>query len=566
MAAVDGRSSRWELAALGAVVALGAVALGIGWSVFWFLTDDAYIAFRYVSNSLLGHGYVWNASPFLPVEGYTSFLWLALLEGVWRLTGVEPPDSANRLSLLFALATLLLSAGWVWRMRLVPHLRRWRVALVVWLFAYLLLNRTFLAWTSSGLETAMFNFFLLVWLLVLLSRLHSVAQIAWAAMASAALALTRPDGLLFAAAFAGVAVLRTRSEPDAGRARRLLLPSALAFAAIGVHQVWRLAFYGEWLPNTFYAKVDGIWPESGLRYAFCFVVEYGLWFDAAVVAWSFRAAAKVAGADQRGPVASAMGDSGGDRAVRAVALATVALHVGFYTLIVGGDHFEYRVYSHLLPLGCLALLWALGRVAERPAAASVLLSVALAVSLPVPWTHWWLTKDLDSRAQTAFLEVPLAPHWPSALRWYVRPFDTAQAWLVEHNVGMRHQEHKRFWLSLLERLPSRAEGAKISPAGFPVLAVDTVGVASWVLPQVNILDAFGLNDHVIARTPVYPGSPRRMAHSHQPPAGYLESFRPNVTLRAGRAEVEERTPPLDAEEIRSLELAWRRWVVAERDD
>ncbi|UCG61884.1 MAG: hypothetical protein JSV52_00925, partial [Candidatus Zixiibacteriota bacterium] len=62
---------------------LAGIGLYIGWRKFWFLTDDAFIAFRYVSNSILGHGYTWNAPPFRPVEGYTSFLWVILLESVW---------------------------------------------------------------------------------------------------------------------------------------------------------------------------------------------------------------------------------------------------------------------------------------------------------------------------------------------------------------------------------------------------------------------------------------------------------------------------------------------------
>jgi len=63
-----------------AIIMLGAFALYAGWREFWFLTDDAYIAFRYASNALLDNGYVWNAEPFRPVEGYTSFLYVVTLE------------------------------------------------------------------------------------------------------------------------------------------------------------------------------------------------------------------------------------------------------------------------------------------------------------------------------------------------------------------------------------------------------------------------------------------------------------------------------------------------------
>ena len=48
----------------------GSLGLFLGWRLFWFLTDDAFIAFRYISQAHDGHGYVWNAPPFQPVEGY----------------------------------------------------------------------------------------------------------------------------------------------------------------------------------------------------------------------------------------------------------------------------------------------------------------------------------------------------------------------------------------------------------------------------------------------------------------------------------------------------------------
>src|SRR5262245_3439498 len=89
----------------------------VGWSLFWFQCDDAYIAFRYVSNSQLGWGYTWNPPPFRRVEGYTSFLWVVLLDAVWRLFGVEPPESANWLALAFPAGSLARGALMVSRRR-----------------------------------------------------------------------------------------------------------------------------------------------------------------------------------------------------------------------------------------------------------------------------------------------------------------------------------------------------------------------------------------------------------------------------------------------------------------
>ena len=90
-----GENTRRDAAWLAGIAIAAVAILSLGWSFFWFLCDDAYIAFRYVSNSQRGLGYVWNAPPFLPVEGYTSLLWLWLLDGVWSATGVPPPESAS---------------------------------------------------------------------------------------------------------------------------------------------------------------------------------------------------------------------------------------------------------------------------------------------------------------------------------------------------------------------------------------------------------------------------------------------------------------------------------------
>src|SRR5256885_2052719 len=84
---------------LGAVVGLALLALW-GWRELWFLTDDAFITFRYISNRRLGLGYVWNAPPFRPVEGYTNFLWMVLLDGAWSLFGLAPPVASTVLSLV----------------------------------------------------------------------------------------------------------------------------------------------------------------------------------------------------------------------------------------------------------------------------------------------------------------------------------------------------------------------------------------------------------------------------------------------------------------------------------
>ena len=82
-------------------------------SVAWFLTDDAFISFRYVRNLLEGHGLVFNPGEY--VEGYTNFLWILELAALWGLFGVRLEHAAPWLSIAFTVGTL--AALWWWLAR-----------------------------------------------------------------------------------------------------------------------------------------------------------------------------------------------------------------------------------------------------------------------------------------------------------------------------------------------------------------------------------------------------------------------------------------------------------------
>ncbi|MDQ2856179.1 MAG: DUF4214 domain-containing protein [Acidobacteriota bacterium] len=537
------------------VIALATmVTVWYGWRLFWFLTDDAFIAFRYISNGHFGYGYVWNAPPFRPVEGYTSFLWVVLLDIVWRVTGFEPPDSANYISLCFAYLTLGVGALMVLKMELRAELVRFRVLFLALVFLAVVTNRTFLAWTSSGLETAMFNFFLTMWVYCCLYLRNDSGRWVFATTLSAALVtLSRPDGLLFAFVTAALIVpaVYRRAQISRWAAARLALAAA-PLLIIAAHLLWRRAVYKAWLPNTYYAKtVAGrIWPQSGVRYFLSFVLEYSLWV------WLILLALVILITAKRVWTAKKFGAG-------AFAKAAVTLALGgqflYYTVVIGGDHFEYRVYSHLVLLFSISLLWMLNRLWLSNRSALLLFSLSIIFSWPIPWIHWAATHNLSGRNRTVVLRASVAkaiqkqfPATPSFLLAYPRAFDSLQDWLIGHFVCMRHQEHKNFYLYLKETMPPREKGLQISGAGYPVLPMGSVGVVSWVLPKVNIIDIMGLNDYVAARNPELV-SFIIIAHERRPPDGYLECFSPNVTLDQDHFVINERADALTTEKIRWCE-------------
>lgn len=229
-------------AAAGVLAAAGWVAAcAWAWRAYW--VDDAFIAFRYAANLGAGHGLVFN--PGERVEGISNLGWALVLAA----TGARDlPATAKALGLALALATLLLTAATARRLAAAgPGAAAGPPAwlLVAPLPLLIAASPDWLYFSLAGMETA------LVSALVALA-LWAAARGAWRwppAAACAALVLVRPEAVLvWPLAAAALAVGRRAGW------RELAAPGALVAAAAGSLTLARLAYYGEPLPNTFYAK------------------------------------------------------------------------------------------------------------------------------------------------------------------------------------------------------------------------------------------------------------------------------------------------------------------------
>jgi arabinofuranosyltransferase len=526
--------------------------LVVGWWVFLFTTDDAYIAFRYISNSILGRGYTWNPPPFRPVEGYTSFMWVILLELIWRLFGVEPPDAANVVALLFSFGTFFYTALLGLRMRLPGTGITLKSVLVAIALLGVVTNRTFLAWTSSGLETAMFNFFVIAWIYHMLNPGEKGSR--WLlvlGVLSALIYFSRPDGLLFVLCTVFISLTGLMVKEVRGRDLLYLFP----LLAVPAHFLWRRLYYGAWLPNTYYAKHVAAWPESGVRYLASFALEYSFWILLPLVLYYIWKRYR----QQRAEPSSGL-------RVHLPALAavgTVCVHIGYYTFIIGGDHFEYRVYSYLVPLLFVGAAYLVGNLASGKRWAVIALCVLVLASYPIPWTHWYATKDVNTREEQLFR--PVVPYFPAFVRGYVGLFDSLQNWLISHYVGLRHQEHKELLIYLKKQFAdkgmTRANGMKIPwEPGHPVTNQRIVGYIGWMFPNVAIIDTAGLNDYVVARTPTKKGKGRYMAHERQARWDYLDCFKGVEYLSTKAWQTH-----LTDDEIRACEKRWWKWADSVKD-
>ncbi len=238
-------------------------------------------------------------------------------------------------------------------------------------------------------------------------------------------------------------------------------------------------------------------------------------------------------------------------------MIVLSAHVAYYTAIVGGDHFEYRVFSHLVPLILVSFLWFLNQSRLGPRWCVAWFATFLLISLPVPWTHWQLSQQWSRRGVGLRGVVRIAEAWPVPIQWYARWFDDTQDWLTRHYVCLRHHQHKVDLLHLQSIFPSRSEGEQLPARDFPVFPYSAVGYAAWVLPTVNIIDTHGLNDYVVARAEPPTTARRLMAHQRVAPPAYVNCFRPNVRLSAGGSiTIAERSVPFGESDIRRCEESW----------
>ena len=259
-----------------------ALLLAHAWH-YAFLTDDAYISFRYARNLSEGHGLVFNPG-FERVEGYTNFLWVVMLAAL-HFVGLSIESGATLLSLTATAGLWAVVARFAWK-----QTPAGRLPWVLLPLTLLGVTRSVAVWSTSGLETRLFELLVVAGVLRLvtedarLERGDTIRPIA--ALLLALATLTRPDGLLVAAcAFGVLVVLRWRRLT---RARFWLAASAGTYAAlVGSHTLFRYVYYSAWVPNTYHAKIGGrLGWDKGFEYLQAFAIEYALylWIPFLIVA------------------------------------------------------------------------------------------------------------------------------------------------------------------------------------------------------------------------------------------------------------------------------------------
>jgi hypothetical protein len=160
----------------------------------------------------------------------------------------------------------------LWRTRGSDSQGAWRIpVLLVAGSAYLVV------WSVGGMETTLTAFLTTAGCVLLLAADESAGGDAWLAASGLCFALdilTRPDAAVFAAAAGAVSLWRRRSR--SGLLRHCAAFGLPMVLVLGPYLAWQVSYYGDFVPNTYYAKMAStrslatLW--DGIRYAIRFSV------------------------------------------------------------------------------------------------------------------------------------------------------------------------------------------------------------------------------------------------------------------------------------------------------
>lgn len=300
--------------------------------------DDAFISFRYAQNAASGDGLVFN--PGERIEGYSNFLWTLLL-AIAAKFGVAPDLAAP------ALGRICLAFGFLVTWRLIHRFQVFaRGGWAGLVLALVMASPTLAYWAGAGLETPLF---VLLWV----SSRERLAA-AWqggsllpAAALLSLLALCRPDGVLgIATAFVVWGATAVRTER-----RRWIVACAMVTLGLMAYALWKLAYYGSLLPNTYHAKL--LVSDQNLALGASYALAFGLahpWVLLAMCGLRVRSSSRRFGNPPDGPLQV-------ESRMWSLLTADVVV-LGLYGIAIGGDAMPFhRFFAAIVPgLAILALL------------------------------------------------------------------------------------------------------------------------------------------------------------------------------------------------------------------
>lgn len=252
------KSSMKIMVAMGIILLSHLIYYKLIQSFINFAIDDTFITFRYSRNLAEGFGPTFNPGR-MPVEGYTTFLWM-LIMSIPHLISMDAlvfskllGIALGELTIIFA---MLISSEICYVNSPYQKLMAGAVtSLFIAAFYPMAIH------SVSGMETILFTAILSAVVYFALVPDFNKKTAIFTAILMLLLGLTRPEGnLLNAGILVVVFLIRTQTQ------RRLLLYSTLLFYMLPgiIYFYWRMSYYQLLFPLPYYAKLGNYHRPEGV--------------------------------------------------------------------------------------------------------------------------------------------------------------------------------------------------------------------------------------------------------------------------------------------------------------
>lgn len=435
-----------------------------------WLSDDAFISLRTVTNVLNGYGLRWNVDE--RVQAFTHPLWLFFLVVAHACTN-EPFYSTLILSWLVSGAAvgLLLFAT--------PGSTVNKLTAVT----VLMLSNAFVDFSSSGLENPLTHLLIIAFIATVTRPEPARWQLGFAFWIAGCAALNRLDSVLLFAPMLALLAFRTRHDRFLARA----LPAVIPLAA---WEIFSILYYGFPFPNTAYAKLAqaqiGTPIIDGLNYLYSSLLADPVTLTSIAVCFGVAVAS-------RDPI-------------RRCLVAGSAVYL-VYVVRIGGDFMCGRFLAAPLCM-CAATLATTPWLTRR--LALLLLAGLLAVGMFGPGVSPWRADGATQKAIEQYIDR-FGIHDERRLFFAINSLVYAK----RMNPGMLDHPWSRAGFEMRQTAER---------AGQPVVrVVDAIGHSGYFAgPRVHLVDAWALADALVARLPPVYGK-----FGHFPrviPRGYVDTL------------------------------------------
>ena len=429
-----------------------------------WVTDDAFITFRYVINFVSGDGPVFNIGE--RVQGFTHPLWFMLLS-----LGGFLDLNLYFFSIILGLIFTGLTIGALFFLN--KKLNGDNYTALILTFGFLAASESFVSFATSGLENSLTYFLVLA--TIIMPQITS-RRLPFYLLISLTL-LNRFDTIFFLAPLF-VLVSYTDWRKNFFRLK-IFVVGALPLAS---WHLFSIVYYGFFFPNTRYAKIGGrpflVNLESGLHYLFdSMQTDLHIWILVVLfpILMLFAKNSRLLTVNHSH--------------ILTALYAGIILHIIYVVLISGGDFMRGRFFTIVTLCASVGLLHF--RFSARQFSNASTLVLCAGVLVVLAWIGatehvWWKARLVvnERDAYKEYLALNLAPE-------------------------MNYTNHR--WALEARKHPA-SETGRLRMSG---------QIGYWIPRQVKVIDKIGLTDAFIARSPVI--NFRRTGHiKHYIPDEYLQ--------------------------------------------